>query len=414
MAHGQGSGLPPVAGSQSTLVNLPRSTYLPIVFAPHYQAPGYVEGQSSFPPPPLTSTQPGGGAAAIAQQLFAPGSRNSSTSTASGQSERRISVMSLISPDASNASTAVTSIGGQEGIINQTTNGYSASGNMSTATPGPATGLASSTPETDARDSYYYNYYMTVHAMTLTRNNLVPDAAPGLWTQTIPGLINEDPPGKRALFDALIALTAHTRGEEVAIPFETRSVGPLASLIELGIKCLVDIYRDTTETLSRADVFHERTDEPVQRHFRWQILYTLVVCNLSDARTRKNWVNYLADKAFNKGCMTAASESQHFFLCCLRELMFTGGALPRQPSATLLEFRSKYELLAIPGMDLIYFAMCQDYTALRGICYRILSSPRAEYLLLAGNLLRGAQLRGEPGLETLLADLHRAADKIKY
>jgi hypothetical protein len=405
-ATGSASDLQSLGQSQAAQTGVPRSTYLPIVFAPHYQAPGYADGHSNTfqaPPPPIAAQN-------LAQQMIAPGSRNSSTSTASGTSERRISVMSLISPDASNASTAATSLGGQDAMESSM---YSVSGS-STATPSSAVAKSAPSSDADARDSYYYNYYMNTHAMTLSRNNLVPDAAQALWTQTIPGLINEDPPGKRALFDALIALTAHTRGEEVPITFETRSTGMLANLIELGIKCLVDITRDSIETLNRADAFFEMQDEPIQRHFRWQMLHTLVVCNLSDARTRVNWVHYLADKAFNKGAMTADTDSQLFFLCCLRELSFSGGAFPRQPSGTLLEFRNKYEFLAIPGMDLIYFAMCQDYMTLRGICYRILSSPRAEYLLLAGNLLRGAQIRGEPGLDTLLADLHRAADKLKF
>lgn len=221
-----------------------------------------------------------------------------------------------------------------------------------------------------------------------------------LWPQTVPSLINEDPPGRRSLFDAIIAYTAHIRFEEIPIDFEIHSSGSQARLIELGLKAYVDIIRGTSETISKIDTFF-LGDDPIRVSIRWGLLQHVIIHILSDTEARVPWINALGTKAFTTSAYQPSSEIEHFYLEALRHITTNNTQIP----SSILDLQHRYNFLSVPGMDIIYFAFIQDYDALRNIAYHILSNPRLEYLNMAYHMINGVRLRGEPDLDLLANEL---------
>lgn len=233
-----------------------------------------------------------------------------------------------------------------------------------------------------------------------------PEHPAVFWPHTIPNLISEDPPGRRPLFDAIVAYTACLRYEEIPVVFEVYSAGSVPRLIELALKSYIDITRGSSRTISKVDTFY-RGHDPLRMMFRWGLLQHLVVQNLGDNNPRTPWVNFLTAQTFSN-CYLPTNDVQIFYLEALRYISSGSQHLPQ----SLLNFRQNYQFLAVPGMDLIYFALVKDYASLRYVCYHILSSPRLEYLYFASLMINGARLCGEPCLDMIAADLETASRNI--
>lgn len=216
----------------------------------------------------------------------------------------------------------------------------------------------------------------------------------------MPSLINEDPPGCRPLFDAVIAYTAHIRFEEIPIDYRPRSTSPLARVIELGLKIYIDIIRGSSETLVNVETIFA-VDDSVRAIIRWGILQHTIVSILADTKPRVPWINFLSTKAFGTTVFTPTSEIENFFLGALRHISSNVPQIPQN----LLHLQSRYDFLSVPGMDIIYFAFIQDFDALRNIAYHVLSNPRVEFLHLLYKMVNGGRLRGEPDLDLLANEL---------
>lgn len=224
-----------------------------------------------------------------------------------------------------------------------------------------------------------------------------------LWPQTVPSLINEDPPGRRPLFDAVVSYTAHVRFEEIPIDFRPRSKGQLARVVELGLKSYIDIMRGTAETLGYAQSFFA-VDDSLHTIFRWGILQHTIISILADAKPRVSWINFLGTKAFGTKIFTPTSEIESFYVGALRHISSNNSQIPQ----SLLSLQNRYDFLSVPGMDIIYFAFIQDYDALRNIAFHVLSNPRLEYLYLVYQMINGGRLKGEPELDHLANELMMA------
>lgn len=326
-------------------------------------------------------------------------SRNSSTSSAStGPGGRRISVQSLVTPQAF----------GQRPL--PIVNAYA-----QRAAPSQTAHAAPSW-----RDEYFYDYFCREYAQQTS--NMIPRSAdvPYLLTQTIPQLIAEDPPSRRGLYDALVTYTAHVKHVELQCDWEIRSLGYWPRVLELGLKCFVDIIRGTTHTLDRLEetIFSPGEDE-VRTFWRWGILVQVIVATLTDNLPRTAWVNYLAAKAFSKQAYQPRSEMEQFLVEALQHL----ASGQSTPSKRLLALGTQPGVmvqvgspgkpatvapaawLQIPGCDLIYYAFARDHVALRNICYRVLATPSLGYVSLAHRMVSGAMRRGDRGLELLAQDL---------
>ena len=259
-------------------------------------------------------------------------------------------------------------------------------------------------------DLSYYNYYISCYSYSLSRviaegtNSMATEQMVAFWPQTIPNLIGEDPPGRRPLFDAVVAYTASLRHEAIPIDFNIYSTGDVARLAELGIKSYIDITRGTSETLAAVETFFQGED-PIRLIFRWGILQHTIVQILGDAQPRVEWVNLLVTKICSTSSYQASSTLQSFYVEALRHISSGSRTIPK----SLADLRLKYDFLGIPGVDLIYFAFISDMSAVQNICYHILSNPRMEFLYLAGILVNGARIRGEQGMDALAADLDMAA-----
>lgn len=249
---------------------------------------------------------------------------------------------------------------------------------------------------------------MSYHAYTLARTSYTDESTKGsatddpflLWPQTVPSLINEDPPGRRPLFDAVIAYTAHVRFEEILVDFQPHSNDHLARTIELGLKSYIDIFRGTTETLNLVQAFYT-ADDQLNLIFRWGILQHTITSILADANPRVPWVNFLGNQAFGLKMYTPTSEIEGFYLAALRHISSNSTHIPQ----SILNLQNRYDFLSVPGMDIIYFAFIQDYNALRNIAYHVLTNPRLEYLSLIYRMISGGRLRGEPDLDPLADEL---------
>lgn len=234
-------------------------------------------------------------------------------------------------------------------------------------------------------------------------SNLPPSAPEHpaiLWPHTIPSLISEDPPGRRPLFDAIVAYTACIRFEKILVNFEVQSSGQLAQLIELSLKSYLDIMQDTTNMLTKVEALFD-SEDPLRLLLRWRLLQHTIVQILGDANPRIAWVNYLGTKAFSSSSFLVTNDVQRFYIEALRHTLSGAQQIPRQ----IIDMRQKYDFLAVPGVDLVYFAFIMDITSLQNICYHILSHPRLEYLYLASLMVSGARIRGEPCLDALATDL---------
>lgn len=261
----------------------------------------------------------------------------------------------------------------------------------------------------------YYNYYISCHAFTLAKSipissNLDSTSRESpsiLWSQTVPGLINDDPPGCRPLFDAVIAYTAHSKFEEVSIDYQPKAITLEARLLEVSLKAYTDIIRGTAETIGVVDMLFETMDH-LSLVLRWGLLQHVIVNILADAKPRVLWINFLCKKAFSTATLQPGSEVQHFYLRALQHV----SSNDQQMSTSLLDLRNKYEFLCVPGMDTIYFAFIQDFDALRNIAYHVLSNPRPDSLYAIYRMIQGGRLRGESDLELLADELLLAIRQI--
>lgn len=227
------------------------------------------------------------------------------------------------------------------------------------------------------------------------------------WPQVVPSLINDDPPGRRPLFDAVVAYTAHIKFDEIPIDSEIRSSGAEARLLELALKSFTDIIRGRADMLSKVDTIFEVNDN-TRVMIRWALLQHIVISIMSDTNPRVPWVNYLCAKVYNTPAYLPGNEVQKFFLAALGHISSCKTIIPY----SIMEFRHTYGFLS-PEIAIIYFAFIRDFEALKNIAYNELSNPKLEHLYLTYRMVDGARLREESDLGHLATELLQAMRRLE-